>query len=115
MDAGSKQMARDLTFEERAAVNALKFFEETADKRRLVATLRMSEQALNALVRSRIARPCNVVKEPGNNEKFFQVRFSINELYRYVMFICKRAGVEVQLDGSIRTKDNHVVSIETSQ
>lgn len=100
---------RSLNNKEDNAVKLMHYLEQLVDKKALFGTLQMKEEAIGAMIRLGVATPLKVERSPTGVHK---VRFLLPELYRYVHFTAVRAGLDVQIDGSIVTSDNLTLTFD---
>lgn len=105
-------MQRYLTPKETNALKLLKYAESLAEAspKRLAGTLSMPIEAVMAMERAKVARPYLVERDVGTGQ--CRVHFTLQQLYRYVEFVCEMCGLDVQLDGSIKTNDGRTLTLE---
>lgn len=103
----SQLLNRPLSAHEDNAIKLVQYFNQLGDAKALFGSLTMSSDAVDVLTRMMIATPINV--EVDYKQNMAKVRFLLPELYKYAKFACDMAGLTLNIDGSLTTKDNLIV------
>lgn len=91
------------TAQEINAVKLLQYVETLADKKAITGGLQIKNNAIDAMTRYGVAYPLKVVPIPGTETS--KVTFVLYELYRYVNYLIALAGLDVSIDGRVRTRN----------
>lgn len=100
---------RELTKSEVKAVNFIKAFNRYCEQKRLSAVVFMSGTTLEYIQQNKIAVPLKVDFDTGR--KLYKVTYLLGEFRRYVEYTAEKVGFRIDLDGTIRTFDNHVINL----
>lgn len=103
MSLRPKVKTRELSDQENKALRVITHFENLAWKKKLYAEFTMTLEAFKALELSRCAQPSKVTNNRAKDT--VEVVFRIDELKRYVDYICRVFNVKVSVDGSVTLKD----------
>lgn len=105
---------RELTPSEAKAVDLCRTLERALDERRLVITLISSKEAAELI--SRLETHHKAIKtlraEFIPKQSQYAITFTILEFKRYVDFALRLTGMRIQIDGSLKTYDNMIITNE---
>ena len=94
---------RHITTQENNSLKLLQYFEKLVDEKKLYGALVIKHDAVSLMIKRRIANPLRIIST--KTDDCSEVRFELHELYKYIMFVAKLAGLTVHIDGSVTTRD----------
>lgn len=98
-------LPRNMSQHEIKTLQMLDCFDTLVDRNRLFGEFTMNEETYRCAVAVGIANPYRV--ERDRSTRMYFVRFFLPELHRYIWYLCRHVGFELEVDGSVRTRDGH--------
>jgi hypothetical protein len=106
-------MQRELTERERRAVNLCKRFEEALDRKQLTVSLHAKEDTVKTLLRVQTeGAPFRVLRFAITDaeKREYCVTWTIENYYRYLLWVLALVDMTLMMDGSLRTSDGLTVT-----